>query len=84
MLKVNNNCAEEIYTYYISKIDLPSQYNYPAATKLYIEQLLKEYDKETLIRAVDNYFSQTEKKWRKAPKYFFSNSKRSDSYRMFE
>lgn len=84
----NNNkyniCAEEIFSLYKKGVDIENKYLYPSATKLYIEQLLKEYDKEQLILSIQNYFAVTEKKWRKSPKYFFSNSKRSDNYRMFE
>lgn len=75
---------EKIYKTYKDWVELDSKYLYPAWAKLYIEQLLNEYTEAQLISSIDNYFAETDKKWRKSPKYFFSNSKRSDNYRIFE
>lgn len=76
--------ANSIYKYYTERIDIESKYWYPSATKEYLIALLSIYKKEQLLTSIDNYFAVTEKKWRKSPKYFFSNSKRSDNYRVFE
>ena len=75
---------EKIYKTYKDWVDIESKYLYPAVTKVYLNQLLNEYTEAQLISSIDNYFTETEKKWRKSPKYFFSNSKRSDNYRIFE
>ena len=81
---INNNRAEEdinsIYNYYIKNIDVDKKYYYSSVSKKYIGEILKEEGFEWLMKIIQNYLRQVERKWRKSPKYFFNRSKRSENY----
>ena len=78
---------EFIYQSYAKKIPKDKKkYNLASQAKLYIEQLLKEYNMEQLMSSVRNYYRKTDSTYVMATQYFFSNSKSPNAkkYRVFE
>ena len=76
-----------IYTSYAKKIPSDKKkYNLASQAKLYIEQLLKEYDMSQLMTSIKNYYRKTDSTYIMATQYFFSNSKAPNAkkYRVFE
>ncbi len=68
--------SEEIYQAYM--LEMPQdkkKYAKKAQSMLYISYLLKTYDSMFLLSCIATYKKNVEKKWWKAPQYFFSNTK---------
>lgn len=60
------------------------KWNKSAQAKLYIDQLLKEYSVEDLVRSANSYFKTQEVTYIMATQYFYSNTKQGKQYRVFE
>ncbi len=72
--------SEEIYQAYM--LDQPQdkkKYAKKAQSMLYISSLLKTYDSPYLLSCIATYKKNVEKKWWKAPQYFFSNTKNANA-----
>lgn len=85
--KTNNKPKEieEIYSYYISKTELLPKYRNPSKSKKFIEKALKEDSKEELIKMIDAYFYECDKKWRISPAKFFNiNSEKWTYYKDYK
>lgn len=73
-----------IYENYTARVPKDKKkYIKSAQTKLYIEQLLKEFSLRELIDSANTYFRKTDKTYIMAPQYFYSNTKAGKQYRVF-
>lgn len=73
-----------VYDNYFKRVPKEKKrYVKSAQTKLYIEQLFKEFSLRELIDSADTYFRKTDNTYIMAPQYFYSNTKVWKQYRVF-